>query len=404
MKAIPRTVAVASVILSLFFLSFNVPLSDAAAVWITPDDSSSVEIEYGFPWNMWSSDGHEAVYYARNDDTSDGCYHSYLSTGDYSNGYNNRYLYLWSDMDGYIKNATKVRVYYNLYNYNGSWYTTPSNSNYSAVKVGIRYQSNFTWNTIYDGSYSLETWEEYSFSQADINGIRIEPKIDGDVTEQAFYVNETDFYGYELASGTEVTFGQGEFNVSMDVTGYEPETLDSGEFNVSMDIVGLQTVIEGEFNVSMDVVSPVTYSEGEFNVSMNVTMNIQNIDFSYTIDQKNKTVYFTPNIQEGISNYTWLFGDNTTAYNMTVNHTYSEYGTYPVTLKVRPEAGAIQYYETKNIELKKPSVDRESPWPDTIQAVVITVILILVIGAFMGILNIFGCLPDIAEKLKRVFK
>jgi len=43
----------------------------------------------------------------------------------------------------------------------------------------------------------------------------------------------------------------------------------------------------------------------------------------------------------GIVSYEWDFGDGTTGTGVTANHTYTNLGTYTVTLSVKDEAGNI---------------------------------------------------------------
>lgn len=74
----------------------------------------------------------------------------------------------------------------------------------------------------------------------------------------------------------------------------------------------------------------------------------------------------------GIVSYEWDFGDGTTGTGVTANHTYTNLGTYTVTLSVKDEAG--------NIDTCSITITVEAPPAEAFPLWIVGVAAIIAIG------------------------
>jgi len=84
--------------------------------------------------------------------------------------------------------------------------------------------------------------------------------------------------------------------------------------------------------------------------------------FEYSIDTANIEVSFTNN-SENASEYQWEFGDGNTSSEEAPTHTYTEYGSYDVTLTATNEDGVTDS-ETKTISVTEPMPEMDGNFSD----------------------------------------
>ncbi len=120
----------------------------------------------------------------------------------------------------------------------------------------------------------------------------------------------------------------------------------------------------GEYTAQLTVTDDDGATESDTTtITVNETPNqapTASFDYSPTNPTANTTITFTDTSTDTdgtIENCTWNFGDGTTGYGQTTNHTYTVPGTYNVTLTVTDDDGDTDSY-IKSVEIKAPSKDK----------------------------------------------